>query len=135
MSNTTTVPPDAIPRAALRRAAPSPIVRSDVPTLRVVPWVDPVADPHGLHPCSRYVELYWLGVIGPSTMQYEPIGRDQFGLRVSHLPGDVGYPSMSEDPRLSDIGGIALHHKQFVAANNGLACNREAPRPAHILNL
>ncbi len=35
--------------------------------LRIVPWVDPVADPHGVHPCSRYVELYWLGVIGPST--------------------------------------------------------------------
>jgi hypothetical protein len=33
----------------------------------VVPWTDPVADPHGVHPCSRYVELYWLGVIGPST--------------------------------------------------------------------
>jgi hypothetical protein len=39
------------------------------PVLRIVPWVDPVADPHGLHPCSRYVELYWLGVIGPSTTQ------------------------------------------------------------------
>jgi hypothetical protein len=36
--------------------------------LRIVPWVDPVADPHGVHPCSRYVELYWLGVIGPSTI-------------------------------------------------------------------
>lgn len=36
-------------------------------TLHVVPWIDPLADPHGVHPCSRYVELYWLGVIGPST--------------------------------------------------------------------
>jgi len=35
--------------------------------LRIVPWHDPVADPHGVHPCSRYVELYWLGIIGPST--------------------------------------------------------------------
>jgi hypothetical protein len=35
--------------------------------LRVVPWLDPIADPHGVHPCSRYVELYWLGIIGPST--------------------------------------------------------------------
>jgi hypothetical protein len=26
-----------------------------------------VADPHGVHPCSRYVELYWLGIVGPST--------------------------------------------------------------------
>ena len=21
------------------------------PTLRIVPWLDPVADPHGVHPC------------------------------------------------------------------------------------
>jgi hypothetical protein len=35
--------------------------------LRIVPWLDPIADPHGVHPCSRYVELYWLGIIGPST--------------------------------------------------------------------
>ena len=32
----------------------------------IVPWLDPVADPHGVHPCSRYVELYWPGVIGPT---------------------------------------------------------------------
>jgi hypothetical protein len=35
--------------------------------LRVVAWLDPIADPHGVHPCSRYVELYWLPTIGPST--------------------------------------------------------------------
>jgi len=35
--------------------------------LRIVTWADPVADPHGVHPCGRYVELYWLPVIGPST--------------------------------------------------------------------
>ncbi|HEX3564924.1 MAG TPA: hypothetical protein VHU17_06090 [Acidimicrobiales bacterium] len=35
--------------------------------LHVVPWLDPVADPLGVHPCSLYVEQYWLGVLGPST--------------------------------------------------------------------
>jgi hypothetical protein len=35
--------------------------------LRVVPWLDAVADPLGVHPCSPYVEQYWLGVLGPST--------------------------------------------------------------------
>lgn len=35
--------------------------------LRVVPWLDPVADPLGFHPCSLYVEQYWLGILGPST--------------------------------------------------------------------
>jgi len=42
--------------------------------LRIVPWLDPIADPHGVHPCSRYVELYWLGVIGPSTTSKGPVG-------------------------------------------------------------
>ncbi|MGO8860059.1 MAG: hypothetical protein ACLQRH_04705 [Acidimicrobiales bacterium] len=41
--------------------------------LRIVPWEDPIADPHGVHPCSRYVELYWLGVLGPSATANEPI--------------------------------------------------------------
>jgi hypothetical protein len=74
------VPPDVLPPAAFRRAAPSPIDRSDVPTLRVVAWVDPVADPHGLHPCSRYVELYWLPVVGPSTTWL--LRRLSYGLEV-----------------------------------------------------
>ena len=35
--------------------------------MRVVPWVDPVIDALGFDPRSDYVELFWLGVIGPST--------------------------------------------------------------------
>lgn len=35
--------------------------------LRIVPWEDEVADPLGVHPCSRYVEVYWLSILGPST--------------------------------------------------------------------
>jgi hypothetical protein len=56
-------------RPSLSSARPrrSPTLSEGGPVLRIVPWVDPVADPHGLHPRSRYVELYWLGVIGPST--------------------------------------------------------------------
>jgi hypothetical protein len=45
-----------------------------------VQWVDPVADHHGLHPCSRYVELYWLGIIGPSTTWL--LRRLNYGLEV-----------------------------------------------------
>lgn len=53
--------------------APGVVRRSPRPAvdpggkLRVVPWLDPVADPLGVHPCSRYVEQYWLGVLGPSA--------------------------------------------------------------------
>ena len=36
-------------------------------TLTVLPWPDPVIDGLGHHPCSSYVETFWLGVLGPST--------------------------------------------------------------------
>jgi hypothetical protein len=67
MSETTAPQGPRSSPAATGRTRPSAIDRSDVPTLRIVPWVDPIADPHGLEPCSRYVELYWLPVTGPST--------------------------------------------------------------------
>jgi len=53
--------------AAGRSHRPSGPVLDGTPRLRIVPWEDPVADPHGVHPGSRYVELYWLPVIGPSA--------------------------------------------------------------------
>jgi hypothetical protein len=55
-------PPSVVPARPLPAAGPAADER-----LRIVAWLDPVADPHGVHPCSRYVELYWLPVIGPST--------------------------------------------------------------------
>lgn len=36
-------------------------------TLAVLPWPDEVIDSLGHHPCSTYVENFWLGVLGPST--------------------------------------------------------------------
>lgn len=35
--------------------------------LTVRPWVDPVVDRVGHDPRSRYVEEFWLGLLGPST--------------------------------------------------------------------
>jgi hypothetical protein len=36
-------------------------------TLTIRPWVDPVVDDDGFDPRSRYVELFWLGVLGPTA--------------------------------------------------------------------
>ena len=36
-------------------------------TLTVLPWPDEVIDVLGHHPCSSYVESFWLGILGPST--------------------------------------------------------------------
>lgn len=38
------------------------------PSIVVVPWVDPVVDNGGASVFSRYVELYWLPVLGPSAL-------------------------------------------------------------------
>lgn len=36
-------------------------------SLAVLAWPDEVIDAVGHHPCSAYVEDFWLGVLGPST--------------------------------------------------------------------
>lgn len=38
-----------------------------IETLSVEAWPDEVIDAVGHHPCSLYVETFWLGVLGPST--------------------------------------------------------------------
>lgn len=34
--------------------------------ITVRPWIDPVIDDDGFDPRSRYVEIFWLGVLGPT---------------------------------------------------------------------
>jgi hypothetical protein len=45
---------------------PAPVL-DPVETITVVPWPDAVIDAVGHHPCSPYVENFWLPVLGPST--------------------------------------------------------------------
>lgn len=37
------------------------------PLLSIRPWDDPVVDEQGYDPRSRYVETFWLGVLGPTA--------------------------------------------------------------------
>lgn len=47
---------------------PAPQAEVAAPTnVWVTAWADPVIDKLGHDPRSRYVETYWLGVLGPST--------------------------------------------------------------------
>ena len=39
----------------------------DPPLVTITPWIDPVVDDSGFDPRSRYVETYWLGVLGPTA--------------------------------------------------------------------
>jgi hypothetical protein len=90
------------PAAAARsrprtRLALPPLVEGA--NLRVVSWIDPLADPHGVHPCSRYVELYWLGIIGPSTTWL--LRRLSYGLEVRREGFEL---DLSETARALGLG-------------------------------
>jgi hypothetical protein len=50
--------PPTTPRGGVPRVAESITVRA---------WLDPVVDDDGFDPRSRYVEVFWLGVLGPTA--------------------------------------------------------------------
>lgn len=59
------------------RPAPTTLTPSEA--LTIVPWPDSVLDAVGHHPCSNYVETFWLGILGPSTtflLRHLAIGLD-----------------------------------------------------------
>lgn len=116
-------PPSALPRPAVRRAAAAELDHSDIPSLRVAPWVDPIADAHGLHPCSRYVELYWLPAIGPSTTWL--LRRLAYGLEVHHDGFDLNMP---ETARALGLGERMGKNSPFRRALHRL-CTFELARP------
>lgn len=91
--------------------------------LRIVAWVDPVADPHGVHPCSRYVELYWLGIIGPSTTWL--LRRVSYGLEVQRDGFDM---DLAETARCLGLGERMGKNSPFRRALHRL-CTFELARP------
>ena len=69
-----------------------------VDTLTVRPWHDPVIDVLGQHPCSSYVETFYLGILGPSTTwllrhlvtTLEAAGDDGFTLELKETARRLG---------------------------------------------
>jgi hypothetical protein len=92
----------------------SPGGSSDI--LRIVRWEDPIADPHGVHPCSRYVELYWLGILGPSTTWL--LRRLSYGLEV-HVDGFDLY--LAETARSLGLGDRMGKNSPFRRALHRLS--------------
>ncbi len=43
------------------------VITSPPPLVTVRPWIDPLVDDDGHDPRSRYVETFWLGVLGPTA--------------------------------------------------------------------
>jgi len=93
-------------------------------TLRVEPWPDPVIDQVGHDPRSAYVERFWLGILGPSTvwllrrlaagLEANPEGFDlDVGLTAQALGvgsrGGRSSPFMRSIDRSCRFGAARLH--------------------------
>jgi hypothetical protein len=115
---TAVIAPPVVP--GRRRQVPT---LSSAERLRIVPWLDPIADPHGVHPCSRYVELYWLGVIGPSTTWL--LRRLSYGLEVRPEGFDL---DLTETARSLGLGERMGKNSPFRRALQRL-CTFELARP------
>jgi len=112
----------------------------DVPeTLVVLPWSDPVIDPIGHDPRSRYVELFWLGVLGPTaTLLLRRLADglesypDGFELDVPDLARGLGIKLQGQRRaaflnalQRTVLFGMAQHH------THGLLVRRRIPPLSH----
>ncbi len=112
----------------------------DVPeTLVILPWADPMIDPIGHDPRSRYVELFWLGVLGPTaTLLLRRLADglesypDGFELDVPDLARGLGI-KLQGQRRAAFVNalertvlfGMAQHH------THGLLVRRRIPPLSH----
>lgn len=72
-------------------------------TIVVRPWLDPVVDDDGFDPRSRYVEVFWLGVLGPTATWL--IRRLVAGLERSPDGYDLDLPATAQAMGLSYTSG------------------------------
>lgn len=57
-----------MPPTTSERPANAPTDPEALPAIITIrPWVDPLVDDRGYDPRSRYVETFWLGVLGPTA--------------------------------------------------------------------
>lgn len=74
------------------------VIPESVDSLTVRAWRDPVIDVLGQHPCSSYVETFYLGILGPSTTwllrhlvtTLEAAGDDGFTLELRETARRLG---------------------------------------------
>lgn len=79
--------------------------------LRLVAWEDPVLERIGLAARSRYVEEFWLPVLGPSACLLLRRAADL----LAAAPGGVTVPA-EELARALGLGGVAGRHAPFPRA-------------------
>ena len=93
---------------------PAPLAPVPSPTassLTIRPWPDEVIDALGHDPRSRYVETYWLGILGPSTTWL--LRRLVAGLEAS--PAGFELP-LADTARCLGLGDKGGRHSPFMRA-------------------
>jgi hypothetical protein len=105
-------------------------------SLTIVPWADPVIDALGHDPRSRYVETYWLAVLGPSTtwllrrlafrLEAEP---DGFFLNLPETARSLGLGAKGgrHSPFVRTLGRCVDFGLAKVDSHNSLAVRRRLP--------
>jgi len=103
------------------------------------PWIDPVVDDDGYDPRSRYVETFWLGVLGPTATWL--VRRLAAGLDVAPDGYEVDLVAMAKSMGLGFAEGRASPFSRalercvmFGLAHpipRGLAVRRRIPPVAH----
>jgi hypothetical protein len=108
-------------------------------TVVIRPWIDPLVDDNGHDPRSRYVEQFWLGVLGPTAtwilrrlvagLERHPSGY-QLDLALTAKMMGLSYTAGRSSPfakALQRCTMFGLAHQ----TSDGLAVRRRVPAVAH----
>ncbi|MCU1455352.1 MAG: hypothetical protein JWN46_3498, partial [Acidimicrobiales bacterium] len=107
-----------------------------IDALRVTAWPDPLIDRLGHDPRSPYVELFWLGILGPSTtwlMRRLADGLEQwpegYDLPLADTAKSLGLGTKGgkHSPFVRALGRACQFKLAQVCGGDGLAVRRKLP--------
>ena len=111
-----------------------------LPLLMIRPWIDPVVDDRGHDPRSRYVEIFWLGVLGPtatwllrrlaSGLELEPDGYE-LDLQVTAASMGLKFFPGRSSPFSRALQRCVMFGMAHPLPGGGLAVRRRIPPVGH----
>lgn len=131
-------PPKRVPASRAPQPSPEAVAAESV-VLMIRAWVDPVVDESGHDPRSRYVEQFWLGVLGPTAtwlLRRLVAGLEQWpdGYEID-LDVTAQAMGMSYRPGRSSPFSKALQRCTMFGlahqTSDGIAVRRRIPAVAH----
>lgn len=114
--------------------------------IRVIPWLDPYLEESGFKSRSRYVETYWLGILGPSTTLLLRLLADEvehhndgviLDLYETAAKLGIGMRGGKYSPFLRSIGRLTYFGLAELRGDNTLAVRCYVPfvAPRHLVRL